>query len=38
MGSLGLFQDPLNENEIIVLMPYFYQHPMGGVSTITGYV
>ena len=28
MGSLGLFQDQLNENEIIVLMPYFYQHPM----------
>ena len=38
MGSLGIIQDPLNENEIIVLMPYFYQHPMGGVSNITGYV
>jgi len=38
MGSLGMIQDPLNENEIIVLMPYFYQHPKGGVSSITGYV
>jgi len=28
MGSLGMIQDPLNENEIIVLMPYCYQHPM----------
>jgi len=28
MGSLGLFQDPLNKNEIIILMPYSYQNPM----------
>jgi hypothetical protein len=28
MGSLGLIQDPLNENEIIVLMPFKFIHPM----------
>jgi len=28
MGSLGLFQDQLNESEIIVLMPYVYQNSM----------
>jgi hypothetical protein len=38
MGALGMIQDPLNEKEIIVLMPYFYQHPKGGVTSITGYV
>jgi hypothetical protein len=28
MGSLGIIQDPLNENEFIILMPYSYQNPM----------